>query len=361
MSDRAGVDLISNMGGPSADRLIENGFDIGVLRPWKSRRDGKFYHTRNVVGADGSVVQKVEICNTPTSMSYDSWKLFDQIGIGVLTSRLRLIADLRSRGLTYNLPNGMAHSILQYQTIGDIGRATISMDPIRRSEADRPTGDTAIFPLPLIHKDFDFTAREIMQSRQGNIPLDTTSIEIAYRKVAEEAEMLATGTAGPFTYGGGTIYGLTNLPSRATKTDMVVPDGTNGPTVLANILTLRQALIDDKHRGPFILYVNSQWPQFLDTDYSTVKGEGTLRQRILALTDIQDIQVLDFLPTTKYHAVLVEMDRATARVIVGLDATTVQWESDGGMMKHFKVMAMLLVQFRADTAGNSGVAHGRTA
>jgi hypothetical protein len=43
-----------------------------------------------------------------------------------------------------------------------------------------------------------------------------------------------------------------------------------------------------------------------------------------------------------------------------MEVQTVQWESLGGMVKHFKVMCMLIPQLRADTSGNSGVGHGST-
>jgi hypothetical protein len=58
--------------------------------------------------------------------------------------------------------------------------------------------------------------------------------------------------------------------------------------------------------------------------------------------------------------VLLEMTSETVRAVIGMEVQTVQWESLGGMMKHFKVMAIQVPQFRPDTAGNSGVAHGRT-
>lgn len=347
--------------GDATDRLIANDFDVGVLRPWRGR-DGRSYVTRTVLNQKTGLYEpKVMVTNAPATLSRDAWILFDTAIVRAVRERLRAFADIRAAGLTFNLPNGMAHTVLQYQTMGDINRATISMDPIRRGEADRPTTDTANLPLPIIHKDFDFSAREIMVSRNGNMPLDTTTAELAARKVAEEVEMMTVGTAGSFSYGGGTIYGYTNFPSRATKTDMNVPTGANGPTVITDLLTLRQLLIDDRHFGPYILYVNSQWASVLDNDFSTSKGDQTLRQRILAIDGITDVRVLDHLPTTQWHCVLVEMSTETVRAVVGMEVQTVQWESLGGMMKHFKVMTIQVPQLRPDTAGNSGVAHGRTA
>lgn len=359
--DTANVELIQNMAGygDAADRLMAANFDVNVLRPWVGS-DGRSYITRMVRNSKGEIVPKAFTINTPATLSRDAWIQFDNAIVRALRERLRAFADIRARGLTYNLPNGMAHTILQYQTTGDINDATISMDPIRRGEGDRPLIDTVNLPLPIIHKDFDFSAREIMASRQGNLPLDTTTAEMAARKVAEQLEKLTVGTAGSYTYGGGTIYGYTNFPQRATKYNMTAPTGSNGPTVITDILALRQLLIDDKHFGPYVFYVNSQWAAFLDNDFSTAKGDQTLRQRILAIEGIQDVRTLDHLPTTGHRCLLVEMSSETVRAVIGMEVQTIQWESLGGMMKHFKVMCLQVPQLRPDTDGNSGIADGAT-
>lgn len=357
MAESASIQLIRNINGfgDVADRLIENDFDTGVLRPWLGR-DGRSYVTRTINGKP-----KIITTNAPATLPRDVWIQFDTAVVQALQERLKAFSDIRGAGLTYNLPNGMGHTVLQYQTMGDINDATISMDPARRGEGDRPLTDVANLPLPIIHKDFDFSAREIAVSRQGNLPLDTSTAQLAARKVGEALEKLTVGTVGTYSYGGGTIYGYLNFPNRATKTDMPVPDGTNGPAVVTALLTLRQALINNKHFGPYIMYVNSQWAAVLDNDFSATKGDITLRQRIQSIEGITAIRTLDHLPTTNWHVLLVEMTSETVRAVVGMEVQTVQWESLGGMMKHFKVMCLLVPQLRADTDGNSGVAHGSTA
>lgn len=354
------IDFVQNIAGfgDAADRLLQNNGDPGVLRPYLGH-DGKSYMTKMVRNERTGVIEpKVFVTNTPATLSYDAWKQFDAAVIDTIYDRLRAFADIRAAGLVYNLPNGMAHTVLQYQTMGDITGATVSMDPSRRSETDRPESDLALFPLPIIHKDFDISARELLTSRQGIMPLDTTNARLAARKVAEELEDMTIGNVVPFKYAGNYVYGYLTFPQRAIKADMTVPDGTNGTTVLADILALRQLLIDDRHFGPYMLYVNSQWSEVLDSDFSTAKGTNTLRQRILALPDIMDIRTLDRLPSTEWHMILVEMRQENVRAVVGMEVQTVQWESMGGMMRHFKVMCLQVPQLRADTAGNSGIAHG---
>jgi hypothetical protein len=300
--------------------------------------------------------------NAPATLSYDQWVTVDTTVTTALMSRLKAFADIRATpGLTYNLPNGMAHTVLRYSSVGDITPATLSMDPKRRSDGDRPQFEPAQMPLPLVHKDFDINYRELLASRNpGGAPLDLTMAGLAGQKCGEMIEQLTTGLSGPFADAGGSIYGYTNFPNRLTKTDMTPPDGTNNATVIGQILDLRQLLINAKHFGPYRLYMNSQWSKWLDLPNTAVQGGPTLRQHLQAVGDIQSVDVLDYLPTTKYDVVLVEMQPQTVRAIVGMEIQTVSWESLGGYDLHYKVLALMLPNLRADSNATSGVAHGRT-
>lgn len=351
--DAPDIFVDSLMGSQTLDLLIANNFDTGVVRPWVGK-DGRHYCTRTINGET-----KVMVTNTPATLSYDAWKVFDDTVIDGLRDTLTLVSTIRSQVNDYTLPDGMAHTILQYQTKSKIRGATISMDPVRRSEADRPTSDIGYLPLPIIHQDFDFTAREVAASRQGVMPLDTDTAEQATISIAELLEDLVAGTVGTFSYGGGTVYGILNFPSRITKSDFSVPTGANNDDVLADFLAMRQSLINNRHLGPFTWFVNKQWTEFLDTDFKA-NGDKTLRQRILDLGDITDIITVDRFPTTKYRNALVEMKARTIRMVVGMEPQTVQWDSAGGFMKHWKIMTLQVPQIRGDTDGNSGIADGRT-
>jgi hypothetical protein len=41
-----------------------------------------------------------------------------------------------------------------------------------------------------------------------------------------------------------------------------------------------------------------------------------------------------------------------------MEITTLQWETHGGMMQNFKVMAIMVPQIRGDFNGNTGIVHG---
>lgn len=352
----ARVDSIQNIAGLSAV-LNANG-DLGILRGWCGK-DGRSYHLRTLPGTH-EPQQRVMVTNAPTTLTYEDWVAIDTSVTRALMTRLAAFADLRASGLTYNLPNGMAHTVLRYSSVSDITPATVSMDPKRRSEGDRVQFDMAQMPLPIVHKDFDINFRELLASRNGNMPLDTTMFELAAQKVAEMVEALTVGTQGPFSDQSGSVWGYINFPNRATKTDMTVPTGTNNQVVIGEILSLRQTLYNNKHYGPFRLYFNRQWATILDTPDVSVPGGPTLRQ-FLENVGFTSISILDTLPTTQWHTVMVEMDSMTARAIIGIEIQTVSMESLFGFMGHHKVLALLLPNLRPDSAGNSGIAHGRTA
>jgi hypothetical protein len=316
----------------------------------------------------GAMEYEAFVVNAPALLPLYAWQAFDDVVVRALRFRLRAMAAVRAAGLEKTVPNAMGKTVLIAQNSTDVGPATVSMDPARRSETDRQQLDTTIFPLAIVHKDMDFNRREIMASMNAgvngvNFPIDTEGAESAAYAVASTIDQLLLGTAGSYTAGGGTIYGFTNFPQRVTKTNMVTPDGTNGVSNLNDFLSMRQSLIALKHFGPYQLFLSTDWTQFLDQDFKTY-ADQTLRQRILA-TGAQDgigaVITCDQLPTGKFDCALVEMLPRTVRAIVGFEAQTVQWESMGGMMQHMKVMAMILGQIRPDTAGFSGVAHGKNA
>lgn len=351
------MDLILNgqAQGSVATTLLNNGFDVAALRPWVGK-DNRHYIARN----NGGKLIAVPTPVANATLRKDEWKILDDAIVMAAKERLRVVADLRAAGLTFNIPNGMGKTILETETVSDITAATISMDPARKGEGDRPEYDLSSLPLPVIHKDFYFNARQIATSRNSGQSIDTTTAQLAARRVAEEAEKLALGVSGSFAYGGGTIYGLTNFPSRITRVlHNPTQSGWTPANTVQDVLAMRQDSLDHYHYGPWVLYCSPAWDQYLDDDYSASKGDNTLRQRLAAIQGLNDIRTADYL--TGFQMVLVQQTTDVIREVIGMDVTTVQWETDGGMRLHFKVMAIMVPQLRADHNGNTGIVHGTAA
>ena len=342
--------------GSVAALLLKSNMNPAILRPYVA--DDPNDPRSFITNAKGVAVP---VTNTTAALRKDDWLTLDSAIIKTAKPRLKAVADLRSSGLQYSIPNGMSKTVLQYERQSDISLATISMDGNRRSEMDRPVFDLNNLPLPIIHKDFQYSLRQVMSSRNGESPLDTTTAELAARRVAEEAEKLLLGVSASYSYGGGTIYGYTNFPNRLTKTMTNPTSGGYLPSVtLTEVLAMRLQSTQAFHFGPWKLYTSLAWDPYLDADYiintnGTTSGV-TLRNRLGMISGITDIQTLDYL--SGYTMLLVQQSSDVARVVVGMDFTTVQWETNGGMELNFKVMCIIVPQLRADIAGNTGIVHG---
>ncbi len=339
--------------GSVAQRLITTNGDVNCLRPFIGK-DGKTYITVN--GDDGKP-KAVAIQNTEASLRVDDWKLLDRAIIRAAKPRLKLVGDLRSSGLQYSIPNGMGKTVLESENMSDIGDASLSMDGIRQGANDRPVFDLVGLPLPIIHKDFSFSARQIMASRNGGSPLDTTTAELAARKVAEQAEKMAIGVANDYTYAGYTIQGITSYTNRITRT-ITSPAASGWTPVMTynEILAMRQDSTDAYYYGPWVLYVSTAWDRYLDQDYSASYPGETLRSRIKKAEGVNDVKTLDYM--TGFDMVLVQMTTDVIREVIGLEMTTVQWETQGGMLQNFKVMAIMVPQLRTDQNLNTGLVPG---
>jgi len=348
--------LNGNPNGPIAEKLMAVNWDIGALRPWQGK-DGRTFVTIN----DKGTIKNVCVGNATTTLRQYDWKQIDSAIVKAAQPRLKAVADLRSRGLTYTIPNGMSKTVLQTETQSDINPAQITMDAVHVGPNDRPVFETTNLPLPIIHYDFSFSARQIQASRNGGSPLDTTTAELAGRKVAEAAEQLLLGkwTPADYKYGGGTITGYTNFGDVMTKTiTSPATSGWTGSTLVTEVLAARQQSFAAYHYGPFVLYTSPNWDQYLDTDYSSSKGDNTVRERVAKISGIQDVMTLDYL--TGYEMLLVQTTSDVVRLVEGMDITTVQWETNGGFTINYKVMAIIVPQLRSDINDRTGIVYCST-
>lgn len=340
--------------GSPADRLLEADGDTNVLRPYIGH-DGRTYVT-HVTNA--GLVQAVPLTNVQATLRKDAWKLLDDAIVKAAQERLRLVADLRGMGLTFKIPQGMGKTVLETETQGDINDAVISMDGLRRGVDDRPEYDLGMLPLPITHKDFQFSARQILASRNSGSALDTTMAELAARKVAESVEMLTLGRVATYTYGGGIIYGLLNFTGTMLQI-LTTPVGAGvgaGVTFLTEVMQMKAQSVAARHYGPWMLYVAPAWDVYLDADFKA-ESDKTVRERVKSVTGLTDIRTLDFMQN--YDVLLVQTTTNVIRVVIGMDITTLQWDTDGGMQKNFKVMCIIVPQVRQDFNSRTGIVLGR--
>lgn len=293
---------------------------------------------------------------TSATLGTNDWKAYDTAVVQGSTTRIRAVADLINAGLTQPLANALGTTVLEYQTIGDMDPATVSMDGMARSENDRPDFGSGGLPIPITHKDFFVNIRTLSASRKRGEGLDTTMARVGGRKVGEEIERMLI--IGGKTFASLPIYGYTTHPNRNTGSF-----GTNGnwvqvaktgPDILADVFTMVTGLEGDKYYGPYWLYVSRNAASKLEGDYATNRS-GTIRSRILETEYISDVRYLDLLPNNT--VVLVQPTPDVVTLVDGEQPQTVQWDVNGGFGLNMKAFAIQIPLVRADAAGGSGIFH----
>ena len=301
----------------------------------------------------------VSSLRTNAVLTHDEWKDIDTVVLQEAHRRTGGVQDLMSRGLVRS-GGGLGSTVLQWQDISDTDDAEVNMDGVSRTAKDRFEVDTNYLPLPIISRDFGFSIREIEASRNkmASQPLDLTMAEEASRKVIEKSEDILFNGLSAYSLGtnGGTIRGYTDHPDRNTVSLSQNWDasGKTGQEILTDVLNMKQALINDRHFGPFMLYIPTAYETVLDDEFST-SYPRSIRNRILELDNLVGVRVSDFLSAN--NVLMVSMQSDVVRMVEGLPLTTVQWETEGGMQVNFKVMTILVPQIRSTQANRSGIVH----
>lgn len=287
----------------------------------------------------------------------DEWLLFDTAVVEEAKIRLVAVADLMNANQTFNLPNAMGTTVLQWEDMEDMTAATRSMDGITRGNLDRLEFNSNQMPIHITHKDFRLNLRHLEASRKNGTPLDATHARVASRIVSESLEdALFNGTG--LTWDNGTVYGYTNHPNRNTGT---ISDwgasGTSGNTILTNLLSMVSALEGDRMYGPYQVYVpggsSGVWTN-LQEDFKANSDRSTI-ERLRAVAGILDIKPCDQLADG--NVVMVQMTPDVVELVDGEEITNVQWDTDGGFQINFKVMAIQVHRLKKDAAGRMGLAH----
>ena len=308
-----------------------------------------------IVGNNG----KPLVANDGALLRYDEWKDIDTEVVKVATDRLVGVRDLQARGLIHNL-GSIGITLSQWEEESDMTAADVSMSGITEAEGDTPAWNLRNVPVPIFHKDFQVNIRRLEASRMVGESLDVTAASIAARRVSERSEdMLFAGE--PIVVQGNNLYGYTNLPGRNqvdldTNWDAIAQDG-NG-TIIDDVNAMLQAARDDKHFGPFVLYVPTGYEFKLDEDYSD-QYPRTVRDRIEALTGIERVEIADRLAAN--NVVLVQMTRDVVDLAIAQPISTIQWSTQGGMVENFKVMACWAARLKSDYDGRAGIVHLRPA
>lgn len=330
--------------------------DPGILRPYIGS-DGRSYITV-YKGGDPNKLESYEArpIQTNATLRREEWKQLDEAVLSVARSRLGGIQDLIDKGLVYNLGNAMGTTVLEWHDVSDALEAELTMDGVTRAKGDRVQYGTNYLPIPIIHVDYEINARVLAASRSLGNPLDTTMAERAARRVQEKLEsMLFTKTT--YSFGGGTIYSYLNFPHRneVSLTTAWDDSAASAEGIIADVLAMKQASIDAKFYGPWMLYIPTNYETVLDEDYDSTTPGTTIRERIMKISGISGIKVIDTLE--KDNVLLVQMTSDVVRLVRGMGLQNVEWQTEGRFITKYKVMTIQVPQIRADQEGHCGIVH----
>lgn len=339
--------------GDMASMLLQHGLQPGVLRPYVED-DGVSYVT---VNRDGQEI--ITVANAAATLRKQEWEHIDAEVLAVAKPRLKLVNWLRSKGMVYNLPNALGNPVFQSETRSDISPARISMDALAGGDNDRPEYNMVNLPIPVISKEFEINARQIAASRNGPAgagsasPLDTTTLELATRQVVEMAEKFVAGTYGTYSFGGGTAYGLINSPARVTMTFRDPATGGWVPEYMFDdVAAMIAALVNLNHYGPYKVWYGTGLTATMMKRFNAFDGTP-LQTKIAELPNVSGVEQADYIPGKRI--VVCQETKDTARLVFGMDVSTLQWQSKGGLLASYIVMAIMVPQIRADAVGNTGI------
>lgn len=358
------MDLIGPRGvqGELAALLKKQGrLDINSMKPFFDEEDGLSYVTMYKGGPTNHKSSYVTIpINSNATLRRDEWKQLDEALLAASRYRLGGIDDLIAKGLTYNLGNAMGTTVLEWHDVSDAMEAVLTMDGVTRGENDRPKFQTNYLPIPVLHVDYEINARELESSRKLGNPLDTTMAEMAARRIREKLEnMLFTDT--DFAYGvvddrsRNKIYSYVNHPDinlvtlgTAWDASAKTPAG-----ILNDCLNMVKSAVADRHFGPYMMYIPTNYQTVLYDDYDTHTPGTTIKDRIKKIDVITDIKVIDSLEDD--HILLVQMTPDVVRLVQGFGLQNVEYKTEAGWISKFKVCTIQVPQIRSDQDGRSGI------
>jgi len=334
-SDHANISFVTqerggglkSLGGGSmvANRLLQSGFNINALR-------------------------------TNDTLRLREWIQYDTAVVQVAKAKLVGVADLMAAGLVYDLPNALGSTRLEWETDTDMNPASVSMSGISRSQDDEVEYNLVGMPIPIVHKDWTLNIRHLEASRRTGTPLDVTKAQKAGRSVAEQIEsILWNGYTGLGS--NNTIFGYTNAQFRNTGTssaDWSSGTATDGHNILADVLTMMEAAQADHMYGPYVIYLPIPVFTNLQADFKA-NSALSIYQRLIEIPGISAIRSTANL--TSKNILMVQMTADVVQMVDGIQPTMVQWESHGGMLINFKIIAIMLPRIRNDSEQQSGIVH----
>ncbi len=280
--------------------------------------------------------------------------LIDKAVVNVGLQRLVIAADLMAAGLTFPLTDPLSVTELEWEAISKSGGAQRQMSPSARGENQITDRVIHRLPIYLTTDDFFIGVRTLKMSQRVGIPIDTTLVEQATRRVNESIEDAVINGSGVVA-GGYSAPGLLNAPNAATIS-LTAPWATaTGAQIFTDTEAAITKLQQNKKFGPYNMYVGTVIGNALDADFKSF-GTLSIKQRLLQIDVLKSIKIADQMPATQI--LVIQMTNDVVEIVNGQPPTVIPWTSLDGFTLFWLVMAIVIPRVRSDYDGNSGVCIG---
>lgn len=285
----------------------------------------------------------------------DAWRRIDSRGATLQRTVMAVFNRLAAANST---PVDFGDLVSYYPKIGDSGAARVSMDGRQIGRADQATVTFSGTPVPIIHDEVTFGARQWAVLAKGGGMSAADSLANSQRMVVEKLEDIVINGLSSIVVGGATIYGLKNFPDRNSGTygafNLNGGTGANWQTAFSTTLT---SLVTDRSFGQATVFLNyADWNFAAQTDYAA-NYPGTILQRMQAMAGVREIIPCGALTANDIIAVNNVDTGEWGSILTGMPLTTRPKFRANDMDDYsFAVMAMAAPQFRSDASSRSHIA-----
>tara|TARA_R110000737_G_scaffold195660_1_gene216512 strand:- start:751 stop:1875 length:1125 start_codon:yes stop_codon:yes gene_type:complete len=310
-----------------------------------------------VIARNSRVAEAVanKLYNNSTTLRHEDFLVIQEMITEVRRRKLNGINDLKEAGLTF--PVSIGDQIVGTENINSFGDAEQEQNPTGYDNEDTAFTETYV-PNPITHKTFGVPWRQ-----QGFNYKSSAGLKESMRKVAERLEetLFNGNTAINVSFGGqlNPIYGYTTHPDRGTATISDWSNVINNDAIVNEVIANVGSMFANQggvEMDSVILYFPKNFKEAMDRDYSSLKGDLTVAERIKKIPEIKDVKFGEKLADS--NVVYVEMSDRTVQLAVASDIVSVPHVKTNPMASQFLTTYAAMVQIiKADSDGNTGILH----
>jgi len=313
---------------------------------------------KNIVARNSKTAELVKnnlyVTNAAT-LRHEDFMIIQQVITEIRRRKLNGIADLQAAGLSF--PADISTQIIGTENISAFSEAEQEQNPTGFNGDDLVFGEIYV-PNPITHKSFTVPWRQ-----QGFSYKTSLGLSESVRMVAERLEeTLFNGNAGiKVNFNGAlqSIYGYTTLPTRGTTTISDWSVSTNYDKIVNEVISAVGKMFAEQggvEVGSVVMYFPKNFKAAMDRDYSSVKGDKTVAQRIMDIPEIKDVKFAEKLADS--NVVFVEMLARTVQLGVASDIVSVPHTKTNPMSSQAMTTYAAMVQvLKSDSEQSTGIMH----